>query len=361
MTKVKSTLIPALTLALALVLGAGAGGRPVADGPSYQLPDGPAADLVSELDLSKVWTRPFRAWPGDLDAPGWDRIEPWVEWAKLVRAEADSEFSKPLRRADLARAAAATGRHEDAWLHFVETKSELSVSAAVLPYLFPGVPLDLPPGAPLASGVTLRPLLPPPIERLPFGSFDPATLLVDQLAIGAARVSFELDLARDGVQIDVTHRSGDSVELALVMTAPSGYATTVEYLDWDRLADVGVARTIRSSPKSDSETETETEHSYWGRFAPRELAWPGISEVESERLLSRLQRIGIRIEAAPSLEARACGLGLALEQLFDIEVREGSELPGRAVAPLVLRLSEESGEEGLRIVMGLAERLAFAH
>jgi len=354
MTKVKSTLNPALALVLALAAGVSA--RQATDQPIYQLPDGAAADLVSELDLAKVWTRPFRAWPGDLDDAGWDRVEPWIEWAKLVRAEADSEFSKPLRRADLARAAAATGRHEDAWFHFVETKSERSVSAALLPYLFPGVPLDSPPGAPLASGVTLRPLLPPPTERLPYGSFDPATLRVDQLAIGPARVSFELDLARDGVQIDVTHLSGDSVELALVMATPSGYATTVEYLDWDRLADVGVARTIRSSPSS----ETETEHSYWGRFSPRELAWPGISDVDSESLLARLQRIGIRIEAAPSLEARACGLGLALGELFGIEVSEGTELPGRAVAPLVLRLSEESGEAGLRIVMGLAERLAFS-
>ncbi len=350
MIPVKNTLILPFACLLALTGG---------ELPTYELPEGPAAKLVRQLDGVEPWAQPFRAWPNNLDASGWERTEPWMEWAKLVRAEAGSEFSKPLRRADLARAAAATGRHDDAWLHFAETESDLSVAAALLPYLFPGVPLDTPPGAELSSGVTLRPLLPPPIERLPLGSFDPAKLSVQNLAIGAARVSVQLELARDGVQIDVAHLSGEPVELSLAMCTPGGYETTVEYLDWTRLGDLGVERSLRSS----QDTDEEREHSFWGRFSPSALPWPGISETEAGPLLERIRRIGIAIEAAPAYEARACGLALALEHIFDIHVSErpaGAPTGKPVIAPIVLRLGEENGTAGLRMVMELAERLAFS-
>ena len=327
--------------------------------PHYELPPGPAAELVERCASAVPRGATFRSWPQGLDSVGWERVEPWVEWAKLVRAEADSEFPKALRRAELARAAIASGRSTAAWKHFENCASDPSVAAALLPYLFPGVPLEMPPGTSLPDGVTLRPLLPPPSEYdLPYGSFDPASLSVSDLQVGAAFLALKLDLARDGVQIDVTHLSGAATQLSLVMARPEGYYTKTEFLDWERLEDRPAARTIRCS----ADSETETEHSYWGRFAPLPLRWPGIHNVAPQPLLARLRDCGIEIRAAKGLESRACGLAFAIEEVFGIPTSESSlRFSGKHVPipPLVLRLSEESGLDGLRVAMGLIEKLAF--
>ncbi|MFT5287204.1 MAG: hypothetical protein ACI8TQ_003384 [Planctomycetota bacterium] len=347
---VKSTWIACTVLA---VFGASA------QNPKFELPEGAAAELVLQCDSAQARTTPFRAWPDGIEASGWERVEPWMEWAKLVRAEAESEFPKPLRRAELARIAAATGRHEDAWTHFENCASDPSVAAALLPYLFPGIPLDTHPGAELQSGITLRPLLPPPTTKnLAYGSFDPASLSVTNLKVGEALLSLKLDLSRDGVQIDVTHLSGGPTRLALVMARPEGYYTKTEFLDWERLEDRQTARAIRAS----ADSEVETEHSYWGRFSPLKQGWPGIQNADSTQILERLRRAGIVIQAAPDLEARACGLAFGIEHVFGIPTSEGTLRSGAnepALQPLVLRLSEESGMDGLRVVMGMVEQVAF--
>jgi hypothetical protein len=178
--------------------------------------------------------------------------------------------------------------------------------------------------------------------------------------VGDAVLGIRLELARDGVQVDVTHLSGGTAELALVVPAPEGWHTTIEYLDWDRLEDVGGPRVVRSS----DESEEEASHALWGRFAPLPPHWPGLGAADPKALLERLRRVGIAIEAAPPLEARACGLGFALRALFDVPVSErppGTRRGPDGVGPTVLRLREDDGVEGLRTLMSLAERLALSH
>lgn len=320
--------------------------------PLVELPEGPARAVVEAARATGADPAPLeaRSWPASLDAAGWSEPGPWLAWAELVRSERDAPEPDPERRAGLALLAARQGRHADAWSHFEACAGEPSVALALLPHLFPGIPGELDPTGPLPDGVVLRPLLPPAPHSLRTGELVPARMEARELVVGDAVVTLSLELARDGVQIDVEHVSGGPATLTLFLPEPADYRIRVDYLDWERREEPGVPHEIELRPGLEPSSS-------WGRFAPRRRTTPGSAETLR---LGPIASRGIAIEAAADRRGLAEGFAGALGALFELDARVGADSATGFSEPIVLRLGEgAAGLESLATWISWSERLAL--
>jgi len=274
----------------------------------------------------------------------------WGRWSTWLREEGRREAIDPRRRAGLLSIAAGQGRWSAAWGHFERLGAEPGWAAALLPRLLPGVPAGHPtlPGgrpAPLATGVLLRPALPPPPAEDPPWSLRPRRAEVTGLVVGDSVLDFAISVEPSGVQVDLVHRSGPAVELRVLLPEPPGQEIRVEYVDWMRCDSLREPLLVEVLPG-------EEEHNLFGRFRPRRSPVPA---VPNGGLPWGLERGGLWLEVRgePSAEERA--LARALGELFELE--SGCRAPGETgpnPAWEGTRVSLPSGEAGLRRRLELA-------
>jgi hypothetical protein len=328
---------------------------------SVELPESPARRVL-EAALESAEDGAFdvgtlASWPADLDDAAWSSAAPWLVWAELLTADSGAADVRGARgRASLALLAASQGRSADAWRHLAACADEPRVARAVLPHLFPGVPAGSDPHEPLPDGVLLRPVLPPPPRELLPGEIVPAEMTARGLRVGDATLDVHLELARDGVQVDVENVSGGPAELALLLPEPEHYRIRVDYLDWEQRETPGLPHRIAL------DADREEAVSSWGRFAPRLSRTPGAGETLD---LEGVRRRGLVIETSPARRALAAGLAAALSRIFEVDARVRAPVlrsaPGTGFAePIVLRLADgPEGLESLRTWIALAERTAL--
>ena len=352
-------------VALLLSLAAAAAGAQ-----ELTLPPGPADRAWAGVGPE---TEPARMGVEDLPAAPerWSELEPWQAWARAVLAESEARSrGRPAdgrRRARLAWMAWQQGRSDDAWEHLAACTAEPGWMAAAVPYLAPGVPLDLlavggaSPGAVLPEGLILRPALPPPpgpaaevVHGL--GRLDPREMRIDGLRVGGATLSMRVALEPDGVQVDVTHVQGEPVTIWVELPEPPDFTIQVEYLDWFR------RDTVRE-PVELFLSADDPAHHVFGRLRPNALTW---SETLPSGLSPRLTRHGLRLAAGaddPRLgELR--GFAAALSLLAGCPAEVVAPTPGEAHVPwpgITLRLFDDGQRERkLAGLISLAERFAFA-
>lgn len=217
--------------------------------------------------------------PSDLGgaghAPGytagaWHTPATWDAWAKILTAEAGARSQDPERRARLCLLALEQERFEDAWQH-----ARLSSDAwrvALLPRFLPGVAAGVALARdgrtiPLPDGAVLTPSLPPASPNAPPGRVDVRKMRVADLAIGAGRVSLQVSVEHEGVQIEIAHVGGEAVRLAVRLPTDERYAYENEYVNWYRQDKAGVAHSLEVRPGDEA-------HVIYGRFTPRALEHP---------------------------------------------------------------------------------------
>jgi len=255
-------------LALGVPTWAGQGS---ADAPGLRVDPGPlAAALGAVAEVVEPPALAIAPWPrapdGAAFAPEEWRAADWQRLGALYKA-ASAEPAAAAIRAELALAALASGRTEDAWRH--GAKLPPSGLAAILPHFLPGAAAAAGPGGvarALPEGVVLRPALPPPTGQ--GGSPERARVELVGFEIADATVAVVVTVEGDGVELEFRHLGGPPVSFSAVVPCPPRLVMTVEYADWERQEGVGLARPLRLEPGS-------APLRLWGRFERRRPAWPG--------------------------------------------------------------------------------------
>lgn len=336
-----------------------------ARGTSFQLPPGPAGAAWDD-----AWTREIKGalaapWRERL-APGvWDDERTWTDWAaavKRARGDAGAHF-------ELAAAALAHGRDEDAWEHFAlapRGEAQRGERLALLTAFLPGVPsaqlgaswrdgeLQLP------EGVTLAPRL-PPLDRsvrerlLGLGRLERREMRANGLRIGAARLDIRVAVEQDGVQIDLENLSGGPAKLRLALPQPLDFELRGVYVDWEKL----------EAPVLPLELELAADGpplSVYARFAPLMVSWPSTWPAVLE---PRVHQHGFVLVGAPAdpLLPRLRGFAAALEPLVGVRGQwEALDLGAPGAHPLATRLDFSRGadrESKWRALVGAAEAWAL--
>jgi hypothetical protein len=305
------------------------------------------------------------------ETAAWNTPEPWLAWAELVRAEADvraaGTSADGRRRAQLALIAWHQGRSDDAWDHVAHCTAEPGWMAAVMPHLFPGVPMDLmltgggAPGIGLPEGVILRPALPPPPTPAAdvvhgLSRMQPREMKLSQLRIGDAFVTMRVAFEYDGIQIDFTHESGPATQFWVEVPEPPDFEVRMEYLDWTRLEHAREPIEILLSDQHPTRF-------VFGRVRPMRLTW---SETLPSRLDARIVRHGLRLRVDSDTEQveRYHGLAAALARVLDCPTDVLALSPGVPPPPwsgVELRLSEPAQRERkLRGLLSLVEHFTLS-
>ena len=208
---------------------------------------------------------------------------------------------------------------------------------------------------PLPADVLLTPVVPPPPRELLRGELVPRSMRVDDLAVGDAVVSISLELATDGVQLDVAHVSGGEARVAFHLPEPEDWNIRVEYFDWERRTELGRPHRFVLLPGED-------ELSSWARFEPKNVRWPGLARDDAEAAVDRARKAGMVVEAIAEFEDRARGFALAARTIFglDVEVRAtGAPIEDAAIlAPTRVELGKDAVDE-LAALVSLLERAAL--
>ena len=358
---------PIAPTAAAIALLAG-----LAAGQDISLAEGPAArawagvgpgTMVPRLTLDDL--------PPAAGDPSWERAEPWLEWARLVRAEGDavaaSEPADGRRRARLALLAWQHNRSDDAWQHLAACTAEPGWMAAAIPHLLPGVPLELlltggaDSGIGLPAGVLLQPALPPPpipaaeIE-LGTGRIRSSQMKVTHQRIGDAVVSLNYVLEYDGIQIDAELLSGEPVRFSVLLPEPPDFEIGVQYVDWIRQDEVGIPLEVTL------DAERPVRHLF-GRYRPRKVDWPS---VPPEVFGARFSRHGLRLAIGPDdpWEARIAGLAQGFELMLGCDVEPVVIAPaaaGDAWPGVTLHLFDDADRaRKLMTMISLSERFALS-
>src|SRR5262249_10085810 len=137
--------------------------------------------------------------------------------------------------------------------------------------------------APLPEGARLCPALPPPGPVVERGRVDRRAMQIDGLRVGAAVLSLRVAVEVEGVQVEVTHVSGELARLVIVLPRPSEFAFASRYVDWVRSEDPSGALEVECRPG-------EPPHVLFGRFEPRDPRWPTLLP---ERLSAPAQNDGL--------------------------------------------------------------------
>ncbi|MCE9593948.1 MAG: hypothetical protein K8S98_07135 [Planctomycetes bacterium] len=335
--------------------------------PRVELPKGPAAvALAATPDDVRSAKLAWSGLPLSGDAPEWRQATTWSAWAEALRAEAHARGADPQRVTRLALFARLTGRDDDAWDHFAALKGAPEQAAALLPLFLPGVQatellaLDEHSGAcvgPLRDGVLLSPAAPPPSVaaadvRLGYASIERRAMSLDELRIGAAVVRLQVSLESDGVQIDLTHKSGGAATVRVLLPELPDFEIYVQYDDWVRQEAVGVPLQVALAPGDET-------HSLFGRFRPRRIAWPTELPTRASHALASDGLVLVLDEhsaRAPVLRAATDGLARLIEAPCRVEPL-ASSTPGA----VRIDLSEDADGRKWSSILSLAERWALAH
>ncbi|MFN0241687.1 MAG: hypothetical protein ACKVWV_02245 [Planctomycetota bacterium] len=243
----------------------------------YLLPPGRVASAFEPAFAASAAA--FANVPTDLGgaghAPGyaagaWHTPATWDAWAQILTAEVGAQAQSPERRARLCLLALEQERFEDAWQH--ARLSSDAWRAALLPRFLPGVAAGVALARDgsriaLSDGAVLTPSLPPASPNPPPGRVDVRKMRVADVAIGAGRVSLQVSVEHEGVQIEIAHVGGEALRLAVRLPTDERYAYENEYVDWYRQDHVGVAHTLELRPGEEA-------HVIYGRFTPRALEHP---------------------------------------------------------------------------------------
>ncbi len=318
---------------------------------SIELPIGAVARALESLapdakpiDLPAALGAPGRV-PGP-PADAWNQPGTWTRWAALVDAESRASTPDPVRRGELALLALEQERWDDAWRELEVCAATPGWLAALLPCFLPGAPAGSPlaPGGRtgrLPDGVVLAPSLPPSTRDAPAGRVDRRAMRLDELAIGDAVVELKIAVEAEGVQVDVTHRSGGPARFSLRIPEPADFAIAQEYVDWYRQDTVRVAHSIEVKPGDPT-------HTFYGRFEahavrftaqlPTQLnsqlqsgtLWIITGEEPGERALAR--EIAESLEKGPlKIAARALGASEAPADAewtgVRLDLRDANERP----------------------------------
>ncbi|MFT7679967.1 MAG: hypothetical protein ACI8QC_003972 [Planctomycetota bacterium] len=251
-----------------------------------QLPPGPAARAWAGVGPSTP-AAPLSAELLALLEPGvplWEQAETWQLWAERLSGLGDRlaqdqqpgmgrDQSSASARAELCLLAAAQGRGADAWAHFARLTDDPGLAARVAPLLIPGVPLETkigPGGVPqgLPDGASLYPILPEYPADSPAADLTWRKAEVLGLRIGEAQVRLSLAVESSGVELELEHQSGPTIELAARLPAPAEFAIRYEYVDWERVPNPREAHGVRLIPGE------EEPHTVYGRVAAAPTAWP---------------------------------------------------------------------------------------
>ncbi|TAJ18915.1 MAG: hypothetical protein EPO68_07130 [Planctomycetota bacterium] len=310
-------------------------------------PAAPPAELVIELPPGAVhdaWERrrtlPEFA-PSRFDPSLDPSLDEWERWALLVEQRNVGE---------LALLAAAQGRWDDAWRHWVasaDARGGLGLLEArrTLAPLLVGHPLvpasDTVHPIAVPDGAVLRPAMPPPP-----GAYSRSRTAVRGLRIGAATVDLEVALELDGVQIDVTHVAGGACRVSIALPTIAQFSIAQVYADWEERAVAGGAPIELSIQPGDER------HTLWGRFGVRENPWP--TRVPAQ-LPASVARAGIAIlcNGDDPRRAELARFATALARLTGARVA--------LVAPVPALADADAGawpsEAGLRIDLRAQEPL----
>ncbi|MCK6444971.1 MAG: hypothetical protein L6Q99_01130 [Planctomycetes bacterium] len=341
---------------------------PAVAGPArVELPRGPAAVALAAIGPD-VRSAPLD-WGGlplSDDAADWARPGTWSAWAEAVRAEAAARGADPLRASRLALVARLQGRDDDAWEHFANLAGAPEHAAALLPLFLPGVApaelvsLERHAGAAvgrLPDGVVLRPAPPPQSRhaeevRLGYPTIERRSMRIDGLEIGAARVDFVVALESDGIQVDVTHKSGGQAKFFVCLPELPDFAIFVQYDDWVRQDTVGVPLEITVAPGDET-------HSLFGRFEPRRIAWPTELPTRASHALAK-DGLVLRLASDDPRLARAAAASVGLARLLDAPCRVETE-PEPRVPGVRIELADDPSGRKWGSILSLAERWALAH
>lgn len=219
-------------------------------------PDEKPIDLPAELGAAGRVPGPT--------ADAWNQPGTWTRWADLVDAESRASTPDPARRAELALLALDQERWDDAWRELEVCAATRGWLAALLPRFLPGAPAGSPAAlggrtGRLPDGVVLAPSLPPRTPDAASGRVDRRAMRIDDLAIGDAVVELKVSVEAEGVQVDVTHRSGGPARFSLRIPEPADFAIAQEYVDWYRQDAVRVAHSLEVKPGDPT-------HTFYGRF-----------------------------------------------------------------------------------------------
>lgn len=326
------------------------------------LPDGPVARawaLVGpETDaaaLPQAWVEALApgCWEGSAAAATWAR---WAAALERAAAERGASDERAQARAELALLAAADGQPQVAWGHAAALVDAPEWTAALVPRLLPGVPLDHPVGrggdlGTLAAGVRLRPLPPPLDPGLPAWALGAGVATFGGLRIGEAEVDLMVEVQPAGVEVAVGHRAGGAAELVVALPLVRGASVRTEYLDFVRQEDLHGPRTLTVR------AEDEEPRVLYGRLTLEEGDLPAPPR-PGAALPRALGEAGLRLapaEGAPELAPAAA----AMARLLAIEVTVGpAEGAGRATVVRVAAAAE--GRAVLRSLRAAVEERLLA-
>lgn len=299
--------------------------------------------------------------------------EPWATWAADLGLVA-SAATAPERReavARLCRFAARDDRPDDAyrWASALGAGDPEGL-AGVVPYLFPGVPFGTALGeagrpGPLDASATLRPLLPPATERLPFGQIQWREATASGLQAGDARFDLMVKVDGSGVVAEFREIQGGRGAIDLVLPAPAGYRLKSLYVDWEKvpLPEGADARTIDWSrhPVRVPLDPEEGSYSVFARLAPlpAELPTPPGAALSAALLEAGLEvRTGAPSPAALDDVVGAWGRAVGVETRVRVAVPP-DEPAGGAVRGAVIDLTRSADPARLmRAVTSAIERRA---
>lgn len=369
-------------LAAGLLLSLAAPGAAPAQGGSVPQDEAGSTSWLSFPDepLGRPWASVgagTKSW-GYLTEPGSEAPdaegEPWATWAADLGAVASAETSKDRREAvaRLCRFAARDGRPDDAYRWAAALGAgDAEGLAGVVPYLFPGVPFGTPLGdagrpGPLGPATTLRPLLPPATERLPFGQIQWREATAAGLRSGDARFDLMVKVDGSGVVAEFREIQGGRGAIDLVLPAPAGYRLKSLYVDWEKvpLPEGADAKTIDWSrhPVTVPLDPEEGSYSVFARLAPlpAELPTPPDGSLPAALLEAGLEvRTGDGPPPALRDVVRAWGRAVGVEA----RVRQAAspDAPaGRRVHGAVIDLTRSADPARLlRAVTSAIERRAL--
>lgn len=204
---------------------------------------------------------------GALDDPA-----TWKAWRGALERALQADDTSA--RARLALVALEQGRHADAWRHFGHCASDPALLAALLPRFLPGVERGTPlarggRAEPLADGALLHPALPPPLAPVPGTDprFARRVIALGGVVVGAATIALQVAVEGEGVQVELTHESGGTAHVRIVIPRAEEYGVSAEYVDWLKQETVGAPLEVTLAPG-------EEPHVLFARFEPRDPRWP---------------------------------------------------------------------------------------